>query len=123
MRGGDLWIEYHDAVVFFFFFSSRRRHTRLTCDWSSDVCSSDLNWASASASISTSRSGPTAAAPKCGRDATCSPSTPRWARRPTPSTCAARTGDRSEERRVGKECRARWSADHQKKKESGEDDG
>src|SRR6266480_2896918 len=29
-------------VIFFFFFSSRRRHTRLTCDWSSDVCSSDL---------------------------------------------------------------------------------
>src|SRR5690242_7255266 len=27
---------------FFFFFSSRRRHTRLTCDWSSGVCSSDL---------------------------------------------------------------------------------
>src|SRR5690242_21547338 len=25
-----------------FFFSTRRRHTRLTCDWSSDVCSSDL---------------------------------------------------------------------------------
>src|SRR5690242_20836977 len=25
-----------------FFFSSRRRHTSLTCDWSSDVCSSDL---------------------------------------------------------------------------------
>src|SRR5260370_38787069 len=35
-------------VVFFlymrfvFFFSSRRRHTRFKCDWSSDVCSSDL---------------------------------------------------------------------------------
>src|SRR5690242_19015576 len=28
-----------------FFFSSRRRHTRLTCDWSSDVCSSDLGYA------------------------------------------------------------------------------
>src|SRR5438034_10129670 len=28
--------------VFFFFFSSRRRHTRSLCDWSSDVCSSDL---------------------------------------------------------------------------------
>src|SRR5689334_24403137 len=27
---------------FFFFFSSRRRHTRWNCDWSSDVCSSDL---------------------------------------------------------------------------------
>src|SRR2546426_5767221 len=29
-------------LVFFFFFSSRRRHTRLQGDWSSDVCSSDL---------------------------------------------------------------------------------
>src|SRR5689334_14638173 len=29
-------------VCFFFFFSSRRRHTRWNCDWSSDVCSSDL---------------------------------------------------------------------------------
>src|SRR5882762_5561342 len=29
-------------VCFFFFFSSRRRHTRFKCDWSSDVCSSDL---------------------------------------------------------------------------------
>src|SRR6266511_4936027 len=27
---------------FFFFFSSRRRHTRFSRDWSSDVCSSDL---------------------------------------------------------------------------------
>src|SRR6266567_5803127 len=29
-------------LCFFFFFSSRRRHTRFDCDWSSDVCSSDL---------------------------------------------------------------------------------
>src|SRR2546427_11335380 len=29
----------------FFFFSSRRRHTRFDCDWSSDVCSSDLRHA------------------------------------------------------------------------------
>src|SRR5215211_4185646 len=28
--------------MFCFFFSSRRRHTRSLCDWSSDVCSSDL---------------------------------------------------------------------------------
>src|SRR2546430_4701829 len=27
-----------------FFFSSRRRHTRFDCDWSSDVCSSDLEY-------------------------------------------------------------------------------
>src|SRR5215218_3503091 len=32
--------------MFFFFFSSRRRHTRSLCDWSSDVCSSDLRCAS-----------------------------------------------------------------------------
>src|SRR5205085_8818675 len=30
---------------FCFFFSSRRRHTRFDCDWSSDVCSSDLRGA------------------------------------------------------------------------------
>src|SRR5689334_23486368 len=32
-----------EAICFLFFFSSRRRHTRWNCDWSSDVCSSDLN--------------------------------------------------------------------------------
>src|SRR5690242_21276018 len=35
--------------LYFFFFSSRRRHTRLTCDWSSDVCSSDLHRQAAAA--------------------------------------------------------------------------
>src|SRR3989454_4901385 len=36
---------YNSTVVYyyFFFFSSRRRHTRLQGDWSSDVCSSDLD--------------------------------------------------------------------------------
>src|SRR5438477_9688758 len=41
----DVFIYYFKMIylfIFFFFFSSRRRHTRLTCDWSSDVCSSDL---------------------------------------------------------------------------------
>src|SRR5438034_5263444 len=39
-------IELIARVLFFviFFFSSRRRHTRSLCDWSSDVCSSDLRW-------------------------------------------------------------------------------
>src|SRR5690606_40506403 len=31
------------VLVFTFFFSSRRRHTRFSRDWSSDVCSSDLD--------------------------------------------------------------------------------
>src|SRR6266700_7288811 len=30
-------------IIFFFFFSSRRRHTSFSRDWSSDVCSSDLD--------------------------------------------------------------------------------
>src|SRR5690349_6751691 len=39
----------HIPVSFSFFFSSRRRHTRSLRDWSSDVCSSDLNAATATA--------------------------------------------------------------------------
>src|SRR5437762_5137315 len=34
------------CCCFFFFFSSRRRHTRYIGDWSSDVCSSDLDFPS-----------------------------------------------------------------------------
>src|SRR5438309_1821940 len=34
-----MWLS---RIALFFFFSSRRRHTRWNCDWSSDVCSSDL---------------------------------------------------------------------------------
>src|SRR5207237_6599997 len=37
-----LFCVYISFFFFFFFFSSRRRHTRFKCDWSSDVCSSDL---------------------------------------------------------------------------------
>src|SRR5207253_925390 len=47
----DIYLSRHVVVLFtmsvsnlfFFFFSSRRRHTRWPRDWSSDVCSSDLN--------------------------------------------------------------------------------
>src|SRR2546430_2683262 len=35
-----MWMKFD--LFFCFFFSSRRRHTRFDCDWSSDVCSSDL---------------------------------------------------------------------------------
>src|SRR5207302_3716030 len=36
-----------DDLFFYFFFSSGRRHTRFSRDWSSDVCSSDLDMLSA----------------------------------------------------------------------------
>src|SRR6267154_5087610 len=38
----NFFITLEFTLIFYFFFSSRRRHTRWTCDWSSDVCSSDL---------------------------------------------------------------------------------
>src|SRR5260370_1325026 len=42
--GSFLWLlAVRILVSFSFFFSSRRRHTRFKCDWSSDVCSSDLD--------------------------------------------------------------------------------
>src|SRR6266496_593234 len=72
----------------FFFFSSRRRHTRSLRDWSSDVCSSDL-----------------ALSPRSRRSAAAVASQ-RSAFR------AQSTRSRSEERRVGKECRSRWSPYH-----------
>src|SRR5437588_4263616 len=42
-------------IFYFFFFSSRRRHTRSLCDWSSDVCSSDLSVGRATSSAQAHR--------------------------------------------------------------------
>src|SRR6266704_4411854 len=81
-------------LSFSFFFSSRRRHTRSKRDWSSDVCSSDLSRAPRRSSKA--RRG-------ISRRATRSAPSPRGAR------------DRSEERRVGKECRSRGWPYHEKK--------
>src|SRR5690242_20764224 len=90
---------------FFFFFSSRRRHTRLTCDWSSDVCSSDLD------PLVDRTSLPSAACERIPRRLG------HLCRAPHGGRCASRLvgcagHHRSEERRVGKECRSRWSPDH-----------
>src|SRR5438132_4005245 len=90
----------------FFFFSSRRRHTRSLCDWSSDVCSSDLEslqfmnlpaYAVGGAIhlVVNNQIGYTTL-PEEGR-------TTRYC------TDIAKTF-RSEERRVGKECRSWWWA-------------
>src|SRR5207237_7441512 len=86
-----------------FFFSSRRRHTRFKCDWSSDVCSSDLR-----------RSSPTAVA--ISPVATYRPQLTINVRPPRERLA----GNRSEERRVGKECRyGRAAASADKKREAG----
>src|SRR5256885_4146686 len=96
-----------------FFFSSRRRHTILQGDWSSDVCSSDLtSHRSAIARLIAKRQ-------RCHPDR----SQTKW-RDPVALPKRFHCGIprlslgmteiiiRSEERRVGKECRSRWSPYH-----------
>src|SRR5258706_7578114 len=94
-------------LFFFFFFSSRRRHTRLVSDWSSDVCSSDLL-------MDGVRSGKLVAIPFVFLSQSDDPAAQlacavSCARKKFP---AAARPLRSEERRVGKECRSRWSPYH-----------
>src|SRR2546426_8807846 len=88
---GNSLIAIHLFYFIFFFFSSRRRHTRLQGDWSSDVCSSDL--------ITTRRLS--------GNARLLSTNYPKLASEVRPGNLV-----RSEERRVGKECRSRWSPYH-----------
>src|SRR5256886_5979727 len=95
--------------MFFFFFSSRRRHTRFDCDWSSDVCSSDLYTAQAIAVALIANAlhiSNNATAIACA--------VYFWARLAhyIIYTMGVPVLRRSEERRVGKECRSRWSPDH-----------
>ena len=77
-----------------FFFSSRRRHTRSDRDWSSDVCSSDL---AKRVGVMVNNS--------LREDGEASPFY-------TASPGVFGLRERSEERRVGKECRSRWSPHH-----------
>src|SRR5256886_10823781 len=94
-----------------FFFSSRRRHTRFDCDWSSDVCSSDLP------SVPSFRSwiAPLSYGPRIVElfhgASSIVPETTYFCvslKNGAPGSSSAR----SEERRVGKECRSRWSPYH-----------
>src|SRR5437868_15475088 len=80
-----------------FFFSSRRRHTRSKRDWSSDVCSSDLSSHVSAWSTRRTRGS--------------------WSPRSATATVTPSTGcaSRSEERRVGKECRS-WRTPLKEKK-------
>src|SRR5207302_6795993 len=95
-----------------FFFSSRRRHTRFSRDWSSDVCSSDLLKGQRDlhevlrpeielAKLCVARTFVSAflslSGANLGNGQSCCSS-----RRRQPPV-------RSEERRVGKECRSRWA--------------
>src|SRR2546429_9412177 len=136
------------SELFYFFFSSRRRHTRCSRDWSSDVCSSDLN---PMLQGQIYNPAPTSFVPVAAHTVTdpCTNNTVNvpagFARQPYGGNIIPATdpllsslgafmaplipnpdrntlavngfGGTSAERRVGKECRSRWSPDHLKKKE------
>src|SRR5690606_40980553 len=95
-----------------FFFSSRRRHTRFSRDWSSDVCSSDLEM-----SLSAEMMGNVSMAAFIGQmigSLFGSYIADVIGRRPVILICTVLSAVltfRSEERRVGKEGRCRWAAD------------
>src|SRR5256886_13295263 len=95
-----------------FFFSSRRRHTRFDCDWSSDVCSSDLRHETATDAAQQALSQFRRCRTQFQFHST---SLSRTSVSPVITKTLPRRGERrlrSEERRVGKECRSRWSPYH-----------
>src|SRR5688572_33356662 len=95
-----------------FFFSSRRRHTRFDCDWSSDVCSSNLAWL-VFRSAQYQRWVPL----KAKNKGVHAPGGTGVGGGEYPVSVSA-FDPRSEERRVGKECRSGWSAHHQREKQA-----
>src|SRR2546430_10380576 len=95
-----------------FFFSSRRRHTIFDCDWSSDVCSSDLvaavdfhQYLNLDADVVDLAGDEIEILMEVNR---CD-----WSSvEPSIFGTLFERILRSEERRVGEECRSRWSPDH-----------
>src|SRR5690242_21057270 len=108
------------SVIVFFFFSSSRRHTRLTCDWSSDVCSSDLAvLLHAHVLLRDDDRLALRLRLRLGDDRRGGDGDGEAAVREGDGRDAGRAADddgpRSEERRVGKECRSRGWPCHDKK--------
>src|SRR3712207_7628427 len=101
-----------------FFFSSRRRHTRYWRDWSSDVCSSDLfagrnrnrGWVRTVMWPGMQLQKLTTREPDHDQLAVAIAALQAVLEREDPRAA------RSEERRVGEECRSRWAPFHLKKK-------
>src|SRR5690606_41182241 len=99
---------FRGSLRMIFFFSSRRRHTIFSRDWSSDVCSSDLD------------AGAPLARPVAGIAMGLIKENDKFAVLSDILGDEDHLGDmdfkvaRSEERRVGKECRSGWSAREEK---------
>src|SRR2546430_11599844 len=98
-------------LFLFFFFSSRRRHTRFDCDWSSDVCSSDLRRRAAERKELRREYELKVQSGEWPIQETKVPLFP-YQREGMLHLAFSERALRSEERRVGKECRSRWSPYH-----------
>src|SRR3712207_6952485 len=99
-------------ALLFFFFSSRRRHTRYWRDWSSDVCSSDLVDTAEVVERIWARDATLWTGHDEGRWLGWLDEPARMRERVPELVDVAEEARRSEERRVGKECRSRWSPYH-----------
>src|SRR2546430_3818777 len=99
-------------LLMFFFFSSRRRHTRFDCDWSSDVCSSDLAAIAEAITVSSTIPPEIAKLQGIALAGVFRIIIDESGRRTVEGETQDAIADRSEERRVGKECRSRWSPYH-----------
>src|SRR5437899_4177468 len=102
--------------VFFFFFSSRRRHTRCLSDWSSDVCSSDLGIGMSLYAKRLERGRFIWPSPADGVVAISAAQLAYMLDGIDWRNLVRTWRPRSEERRVGKECRCRWAEDWVKKR-------
>src|SRR5207302_3816672 len=94
------------CYIFFFFFSSRRRHTRFSRDWSSDVCSSDLPFSAIQVMIAPGRQG-VGLSRLCLERMRANAAENGFEHLVAPVRPSRKAFYRSEERRVGKECRSR----------------
>ena len=81
-------------IVYIFFFKQKAAYEIRNCDWSSDVCSSDLGEIDEDEEEGGRGGGEGVAEGRV------------W------EVWGGAVGGRSEERRVGKECRSRWSPYH-----------
>ena len=111
-----MWSDFHkkhfNLMFIFFFFKQKTAYEILTCDWSSDVCSSDLIDGLLTRQLLHMVDSRGNTALHFAKDGKVVQLLLGWEINKGDLSCIANKNGRSEERRVGKECRSRWSPYH-----------